>query len=193
MTAPNQYQLDRRHCLAAAAAALLLLGCGKQPEAARPSEPVSVDTIASQAAGFQVGPLMTARTAYVFFDAQCPHCAALWEAAKPLKNQVRFVWIPVALLGEKSVGQGGAMLEAADPAAAMDAHEASLRERKGGITAIGVSSEKKDLVRKNTELFNRFGIASVPTIIYQPKGADLVIVEGALPTPALAQRLGLPV
>ena len=46
--------------------------------------------------------------------------AALWEAAKPLKSQARFVWIPVGLLGDKSVSQGAAILNAADPVAAME-------------------------------------------------------------------------
>ena len=53
---------------------------------------------------------MATRVIYVFFDPQCPHCAALWENIKPLKSQVRLVWIPVGLIGEKSVAQGAAIL-----------------------------------------------------------------------------------
>ena len=53
--------------------------------------PVSLAAIEAEARGFTVGSPMSARTVYVFFDPQCPHCAALWEAAKPLKppGQVR--------------------------------------------------------------------------------------------------------
>jgi thiol:disulfide interchange protein DsbG len=50
---------------------------------------------------------------YVFFDAQCPHCAALWVAAKPLKSQAKFVWIPVGILNAASTSQGATLLAAA--------------------------------------------------------------------------------
>ena len=79
------------------------------------------------AKGFTVGSEMTVRRVFVFFDPQCPHCAELWQAAKPLKSQARFVWIPVGVMNEASTAQGAALLAAPDPVAAMDAHEASMR------------------------------------------------------------------
>jgi thiol:disulfide interchange protein DsbG len=132
---------------------------------------------------------------YVFFDAQCPHCGALWYAAKPLRSQAKFVWIPVGLLNDASRAQGAALLAAADPAAAMDAHEASLLARSGGISA-PASGAGADALRasiaKNTALFNRYAFASVPTIVasHAQTGA-LVVKEGAVSTADLAQLLGL--
>lgn len=181
------------------AAMLLLTACKDAPDANKPAAtaaatPVSVAAVAAEAKGFSVGSAMSARTVYVFFDAQCPHCTALWEAAKPLKSQARFVWIPVGLLNPSSTAQGATLLAARDPVAAMDEHEASMTAKGGGISAAsGIDAQKAD-VAKNTELLSRFGFGSIPTIIgnHAETGA-LVTQEGSMPTAALAGLLGLKV
>lgn len=148
--------------------------------------------IAAEAKGFDVGTQMSARTVYVFFDAQCPHCGALWQAAKPLKSQAKFVWIPVGILNPSSMAQGATLLSAKDPVAAMDEHEASMQARQGGISAASNIDAQKASVARNTELLNRFGFASIPTIVgtHAQTGA-LVTQEGSMPTAALAFLLGL--
>jgi thiol:disulfide interchange protein DsbG len=202
-------QIQRRHLIAAAVATaagtLLLAGCGKESNDAKPGEasaagakgdstPVSIAAIEAGAKGFTVGSAMSVRTVYVFFDAQCPHCAALWESAKPLKAQAKFVWIPVRLLNDASESQGAAILAAKDPVAAMDEHEASMKARSGGISASGVTDEQRALVKKNTALFTQFGFASIPSIVANnAKTGALVTREGALPTDELAGFLGLQV
>ncbi|MBI2771504.1 MAG: thioredoxin fold domain-containing protein [Burkholderiales bacterium] len=162
------------------------------PASAETATPVSTAAIAAEAKGFAVGATMSARTVYVFFDPQCPHCAALWVAAKPLKSQARFIWIPVGLLNASSTTQGAALLAAADPVAAMDRHEESMRTQQGGIKAEGDLTAQKAAVAANTHLLNKFGFASVPTIVgtHAQSGA-LVKQEGAMPTAALAALLGL--
>jgi thiol:disulfide interchange protein DsbG len=177
------------------AASLLLAGCKDAPDADKPaatSTPVSVAAVAAEAKGFSVGSAMSARTVYVFFDAQCPHCTALWEAAKPLKSQARFVWIPVGLLNASSTAQGATLLAAKDPVAAMDEHEASMSAKGGGISAgSGIDAQRAD-VASNTALLTRLGFGSIPTIIgnHAETGA-LVNQEGSMPTAALAGLLGL--
>ncbi|HEX7889100.1 MAG TPA: DsbC family protein [Ramlibacter sp.] len=192
--------MKRRELAVALAATALLAACGKENSAPSGSTggspaagtPVSIEAIEGGAKGFNVGSAMAARVVYVFFDAQCPHCAALWEAAKPLKGQARFVWIPVGLIGEKSVSQGGAILAASDPSATMDQHEASLRAQQGGIAAMNVPDAQKDVVKKNTELFTKFGFGGVPTVVAKhPQSGELVTLEGSMPTAMLAQKLGL--
>lgn len=194
--------MKRRSLAAALAAAALLAACGKENSAASggsaassapaAATPVSLEAIESGAKGFNFGASMAARVVYVFFDPQCPHCAALWEAAKPLKGQARFVWIPVGLIGEKSVSQGGALLAASDPVATMDQHEASLRNKEGGIAAMNVPDAQKDVVKKNTELFTKFGFGGVPTVVAKhSQTGELVTLEGSMPTTMLAQKLGL--
>ena len=183
-----------------AALALGLAGCKESPkpeQGAAPkaaSQAVTVEALAAEAKGFSVGPAMAARTVYVFFDPQCPHCAALWMAAKPLKSQARFVWIPVGLLNPTSTVQGAALLASADPVTAMDQHEASMAAKQGGITAQGDVEAQKAQVTANTALMNRYGFGGVPVIVgkHAVTGA-LVVKEGALPTPELANALGLQV
>lgn len=177
-------------------ASLLLSGCKDAPDAAAPAgaavTPVSIAAIAAEAKGFTVGSAMSTRTVYVFFDPQCPHCNALWESAKPLKSQAKFVWIPVGLLSPTSTAQGATLLAAKDPVAAMNEHEASMRAQRGGIGAGSDIEAQKGVVTKNTALLTRFGFSSIPTIIgtHAQSGA-LVSKEGALSTPALAAFLGL--
>ena len=184
------------------ASLLVLGGCkdtAEKPTAAgtasRPApQAVSLPAIATEAKGFTVGSAMSARTVYVFFDPQCPHCTALWEAARPLKSQAKFVWIPVSLLNGSSAPQGAALLAASDPSAAMDAHEVSMRERKGGIGASAGTDAQKAAVEANTKLFNRFQFGSVPTTVGKHAATgDLVVREGSMPTSALASALGLQV
>jgi thiol:disulfide interchange protein DsbG len=182
------------------AASLLLGGCNDAPDASAPKNaaaapaPVSIDAIAAEAKGFIAGSQMSKRTVYVFFDAQCPHCAALWEAAKPLKSQAKFVWIPVGILNAASTSQGATLLASGDPVAAMDEHEASMKAGRGGISAASSIDPQKDAVAKNTALMTRMGFSAIPSIvaIHAQTGA-VVSQEGALPTAALAQLLGLQV
>lgn len=179
------------------AAFLLLSACKDANQSAATKAapvPVSVPAIAGEARGFTVGSPMSVRTVYVFFDPQCPHCAALWEAAKPLKPQAKFVWIPVALMGKTSEAQGATILAAKDPVAAMDENEASILAKKGGISASGDYESRKADVAKNTALLNSFGFASIPTVVglHAQTGA-VVSREGSMPTAQLAALLGLQV
>jgi thiol:disulfide interchange protein DsbG len=189
--------MKRRHLMGALGSSLLLAACGKEGATganapAATGQPVSIDAIAAEGTGFNVGSTMSARVAYVFFDPQCPHCAALWVSARPLKSQARFVWLPVALLNDKSAPQGAAILAAPDPVAAMDQHEASMRESRGGISGMGAPDDKKEAVKRNTALLNRFAFSSVPTIVGKhAQSGEVVTIEGSVPTAMLAQKLGL--
>ncbi len=181
--------------------ALTLAACKDSPKpaadtSAKPtaSQTVSVEALAAEAKGFSIGSAMAVRTVYVFFDPQCPHCAALWNAAKPLKSQARFVWIPVGLLNPTSSTQGAALLAAADPEALMNQHEASMAAKQGGILVTGEVDAQKALVASNTALMNRYGFGGVPVVVAKHAvTGELVVKEGAMPTPALANALGLAV
>jgi thiol:disulfide interchange protein DsbG len=190
--------MQRRYLLTSAAAAVLALAaCKDSPSASgstpkAPAQPVSTVAIDAGAKGFVVGSPMSVRTVYVFFDTQCPHCAALWRAAKPLKSQAKFVWIPVGLLNKSSEAQGAALLASKDPVALMDEHEASMAAQKGGISGMGDFDAQREMVRKNTALMNSFGFASVPSVVaMHAKTGALVTREGSMPTPELAAFLGL--
>ena len=196
---PGFRRFSRLVGAALVAVTLVLAGCDKTPDTATAAAagkaagtPVTVEAVAAGAKGFVVGSQMSARTVYVFFDTQCPHCGALWEAAKPLKSQAKFIWIPVGILNASSTSQGATLLAAADPAASMDAHEKSMLARTGGMSAASNIDAQKDQVAKNTALLTSFGFASIPTIVgTNAKTGALVTQEGAMPTAALANLLGL--
>ena len=180
------------------AAALLLAGCKDATTPAEPAAapsartPVTTAAIEAEAKGFIVGTPMATRTVYVFFDPQCPHCAVLWQQAKPLKNQAKFVWIPVAFSGATGMAQGATILAAADPVAKMEENEASILAKTGGITAASGLDAQKEQVKKNTALLTRMGFESVPSIVaLHAQTGQLVTAEGSMPTADLAARLGL--
>jgi thiol:disulfide interchange protein DsbG len=178
---------------------MALSACKDSPKPAQSgpqasAQAVSLEALAAEGKGFSVGSAMAVRTVYVLFDPQCPHCAALWNAAKPLRSQARFVWIPVALLNPTSSTQGAALLAATDPVAAMDEHEASMAAKQGGIVARGDVEAQKALVTANTALMTRYGFGGVPVIVGKhATTGELVVKEGSMPTPALANALGLSV
>ncbi|WP_439115471.1 DsbC family protein [Hydrogenophaga sp.] len=151
------------------------------------------ETVAAEAKGFTVGALMSANPVYVLFDPQCPHCGHLWNAALPLLGKVKFVWVPVAIMSPKSVPQGAALMQAADPVATMSAHEQSILSGQGGMSA---SSSIPDgvltAIKANSQLLDRLGADSVPFMVARhARNGQVVTKAGALSTEALSEFLGL--
>lgn len=151
------------------------------------------DAALAQGKGFTVGAIMSAHTVYVLFDPQCPHCGHLWEAAKPLHNKAKFVWMPVSIMNAKSGPQGAALLQAANPAEVMSAHEKSILAGAGGMTAsASAPPEIEQAIKGNTALFNSLQVNSVPYIIAKHSQTGQAITNaGAMDTAALAAFLGL--
>ncbi len=199
---------SRRHVLLTAALASLAFAaaCKDKPAAAAPAATAAAPqppatkvsaqdaySMAAQGSGFTVGPIMAAHTVYVFFDPACPHCAHLWEAAKPLASRMKIVWMPIGLLRRESGPRGATILSAAEPAAAMAQNEASILERKDGIPIDpAVKPEVVAKVQANTELFNKLGAEGVPLIVYKNgKTGVYGNVSGAVDTATLAAMAGL--
>jgi thiol:disulfide interchange protein DsbG len=188
--------LNRLFFVSIAIITLLLGGCSKQETTgAGPAgkREVTVQAVAAEAKGFTVGALMSAHTVYVFFDPQCPHCGHLWQASTPLHKKVKFVWIPVAWINASSLTQGAALMAAANPAALMTEHEASLLAGQGGIAASSsVPSEVEQSIKANTKLLNSLGAESVPFIVVKNAVTGQTIAkDGALTTAALAEMIGV--
>jgi thiol:disulfide interchange protein DsbG len=191
-----------RFCLSALALALgfSLASCTKQDSTVAPSPSVtaiasaqSYDALARDGKGFTVGAVMSAQTVYVLFDAQCPHCGALWNASLPLQKKVKFVWIPVSLMNSKSTQQGAALLTAANPQELMNAHEAALLAGTGGMVVDARPTDQAQAALKsNTQLLNSLGATSVPYIVAKnARTGEVVTKAGALQTPELAVFLGI--
>ncbi len=153
----------------------------------------SYDTVAAGARGFTVGAMMSAQPVYVLFDPQCPHCGHLWNASLPLHGKVKFVWVPIAFNAGKSSAQAAALLSAADPVAAMTAHEKSLLAGTGGMSAsTDISPEVQQAIKANTALMSTLGLDAVPFILGKHRQTGQIVSNsGALETAALAQLLGV--
>ncbi len=66
--------------------------------------------------------------------------------------------------------------------------------KQGGIVARGDVEAQKALVTANTALMTRYGFGGVPVIVGKhATTGELVVKEGSMPTPALANALGLSV
>ena len=188
-------KLQHLYIASALLSALAVTGCSQKESApaAVARQAVSLEAVSAQGKGFTVGSMMSANTVYVLFDTQCPHCGHLWTASQSLQNKVKFVWIPVGMIGATSVSQGAALLTSANPATLMTEHEDSLLAGKGGISAsASISAELQLAIKKNTELLNSLGAEEVPFIVAKNlKTGQVVSRGGAMTTAALAEFLGL--
>jgi len=180
-----------------ASSTLLLAACSKE-EAAAPAVATvapaqAYDAVAASAKGFTVGALMGANPVYVLFDPQCPHCSQLWKSSQPLNTKVKFIWVPVAIIGPKSLPQGAALMQASDPVQSMSAHEQSLLAGQGGMSASAdVPADVEAAIKANTQLLDSLGADSVPFIVAKnARNGQVVTKAGAMATPALAELLGV--
>lgn len=181
---------------------ILLSACSKgvgdtPPAAAVEPPPADAGRLAFEAAakgsGFVVGQAMAVREVRVFFDPQCPHCATLWTASRPLHDRIRMVWMPLAFIGPTSGPQGALLLASSDAAATMDQHERLLAAGQGGLAVPGpADAALLDKIKANTAIWRELKAESVPHMVYRVGASGPFGVQsGGLPTAQLAQMLQL--
>ena len=198
--------MKRRSALLGGGGALLsaLAACSKQePQApaVRPATPgpsTAADAsetykAASRGTGFVVGQAVAARSVLVFFDPQCPHCAKLWAAGRPLLDRVRMVWMPVAFIGPTSGPQGALMLAAKDPVSTMDQHESLRASGQGGLAVAGpADAGLLEKIQANTQLWKSLDARSVPYAVYRiAADGPYGVQSGGMSTEQLALLLRL--
>ena len=102
------------------------------------------ENLATGTHGVAVGNPSSPKTVYAFFDTECQHCRLLWNAAAPVLNQARWVWVPLDFVGADSRRRGIDCLSSPDPQAWLQAHmtgqtpvagsgNATLREQADGF------------------------------------------------------------
>jgi thiol:disulfide interchange protein DsbG len=173
-------------------------GAGDPPPPVSPAPPpadaarLAFETALS-GTGFVVGQAMSVREVRVFFDPQCPHCAALWAASRPLLDRIRMVWMPVAFIGPTSGPQGALLLASTDAARLMDQHEGLLASGQGGLAVPGpADAALLDKIKANTAIWRGLKAESVPHMVYRVGASGPYGVQsGGLPTAQLAQLLQL--
>lgn len=131
-------------------------------------------------------------TIYAFVDPNCIFCHLAWKAFLPYEKaglQVR--WVPVGFLKPDSAGKAAALLEAADPAAAMAKNELEfVRETEsGGIPAIEhISDATAKKLADNATLMGQFGLSGTPGIVYKDQNGKVTVIPGM---PRMSQLPGI--
>lgn len=131
------------------------------------------------------------RTLYVFFDLNCPYCHHLYDDLQPLigPNSLKVAWIPVGILTLSSYGKAAAVLEAADPALALEQAEHRARRGKDGIRPRRASPRVAAALRGNERLLNQAGGNGVPFLVYKDQRGHVRAVVGDPPRAALVRIL----
>ena len=129
------------------------------------------------------------RVAYVFTDMACPYCAELWENMQPLVNdpantlQVRHIIVGL-IHPKRSFTQGGAILAAPDPAAALAEHEGHFDN--GGIRPLDpVPDAIRSRIHNNTALMIGLGLQGTPALVFEDTQGRWRVAPGVVGEEAL--------
>jgi thiol:disulfide interchange protein DsbG len=186
-------------------AALALSACNDAPSTSAQAErtfgipssqPVTAEAVRASARGFTVGQQMSKREVFVFFDPKCPHCAMFWLQSVPLKNRLKFTWVPVAWMGKESANEGAALLGAEDKVDAMNKHAAQVVVAMRTNTRIpsnakqGEPGQLADIAR-NSRLLASFGGDAVPYVVAVDEAGKVVLNRsGVMPDQVAAALSG---
>ncbi|MCG8392380.1 MAG: thiol:disulfide interchange protein DsbG [Pseudomonadales bacterium] len=133
------------------------------------------------------------RVAYVFTDMACPYCARLWENMQPMiqdpANTLQVRHIIVGLINpKKSFSQGGAILAADNPSAALALHESRFDE--GGITPLRPVPEAiRSQIHNNTGLMIGLGLQGTPALVFEDPDGQWRVAPGVVGEKALREAV----
>jgi len=119
---------------------------------------------------------------YVFFDPNCAGCHFLYNSLRPfIRNQsVQVRWIPVAVVNATSLGKAAAILQSAQPIAALAENEKNYRPENGGIDEHIAEPGTESKLNANTRLLMRLPIPVIPTMLFADAQGQAILIEGAL-------------
>jgi len=121
-------------------------------------------------------------TIYAFMDPNCIFCHLAWKAFQPYEKaglQVR--WVPVGFLKPDSLGKAAALLESADPGAALAKHEVEFQPQTetGGITPVAnISPVTAKKIADNASLMASFGLSGTPGVVYKDQAGKVTVIPG---------------
>lgn len=143
-----------------------------RPAEARPTGNVAASWRAVEGSASFVeghaGPVVAA-----FIDLDCGYCSQLWRRVRaPLAaGRLRVRWIPVAVLAPDGAQRAAALLQAADPVAALAAHESRIGASPPPAPHIGALD---DAVAANNALLAALMDGRPATPLLVARGADRV-------------------
>ena len=136
------------------------------------------------------GPKSSARVVYVFTDPNCPFCHDLWKEMKTARApEVQIRYLLVAVINAQSRGKDAAILESADPAAALESNERKFDD--GGIAASStVRPATAEIIATNEALMQALGIYGTPPLVYTDEHNELKVFAGMPDAGPLRQIVG---
>lgn len=131
------------------------------------------------------------RVVYTFSDPNCPFCNRFWKAARPWVDtgKVQLRHVMVGILKADSQAKAAAILDAADPSAALQQNEQAFG--RGGIApAKRISDKARTALEDNQMLMMSLGFRGTPAILVRDS-EGLVQKYNGMPQPAaLAEIMG---
>lgn len=190
---------DKLKWVVAACAAVLL--CASAPCAAATQSAADGALLALQQARWvRVGSPQPRHVLYVFMDANCPYCHTLWQALQPYYAsglQVRAIL--VGLIAASSPGKAAAILDAANPAIALQLNEQRWGQGpdpRGGIAPVAHPSRRdRRTLARDAELMQAFGIQGTPGIVFTAADGKIYVLPGmpaVADLPRLVATAGVP-
>lgn len=129
---------------------------------------------------------------YVFMDANCPYCHALWLSLKPYyRTGLQVREILVGIISASSPGKAAAIFDAADPSSALrlsEVHWGHGVDQGGGITPIAHPSAKNlHELAHNEALMQAFGFGGTPGLVLADAQGKVYTIGGLPPKHDLRQ------
>ena len=118
------------------------------------------------------------RVVYVFTDPDCPYCNDLWKAMQTARApDVQIRYLLVAVIDADSKGKDAAILEAKDPAAALEKTERNYEH--GGIAPkTDMLAETKETISFNGDLMAALHIFGTPGLVYMDEHNQVKVYAG---------------
>ena len=122
------------------------------------------------------------RVVYVFTDPNCPFCNDLWRAMGTARApDVQLRYLLVAVINDESPGKDAAILEAPNPAAALEKHERNYA--KGGIAPKAtLQPATRETISVNEALMSALHIFGTPGLVYLDEHNEVKVFAG-MPDP----------
>jgi Protein-disulfide isomerase len=131
------------------------------------------------------------RVVYTFTDANCPFCHQLWLASRPWveSGAVQLRHIMVGVIRPDSAAKAAAILEAPDPAAALEYNETN--RDSGGIEPVAdISDSSLATLNANLTLMSDLGFGGTPGVVGRRADGSLIISNGMPSTATMDELFG---
>ncbi|EKE71647.1 thiol:disulfide interchange protein DsbG [Gallaecimonas xiamenensis] len=134
------------------------------------------------------------RIIYVFTDPECPYCHRFWQQARPWveAGKVQLRHVMVGIIREESPDESAAVLAAADPAKALDAHQHGYRQPGYAMDTSGITEAARQQVEANNDMMTELGIHATPAIYYQEADGTVRTVMGLPQGDKVEEVMGSP-